>query len=152
MTAACNSEYFRSTFSCRLQVPSDCDWVPVLLEQPLSARDLHRSAVAPTKEWHSKQHGNLAGRAQLLARYRFLQGIGSSIYFLSCFCGSRGTEGPFFTAQTSLLVQFFQVSHHRQYPPYTSTVFSYFESRGGKFPEVCFFGLQYILKVGTLSL
>ncbi|KAK6034066.1 nicotinate phosphoribosyltransferase, (NAPRTase) family [Cooperia oncophora] len=28
----------------------------------------------------------------------------------------------------------------------TTHVYSYFESRGGKFPEVCFFGLQYILK------
>ena len=28
----------------------------------------------------------------------------------------------------------------------TELVFSYFESRGGKFKEVLFFGLQYILK------
>ena len=40
----------------------------------------------------------------------------------------------------------FQVSHHYQYPPGTTTVYSYFESRGGKFPATCFFGLQYILK------
>ena len=33
-----------------------------------------------------------------------------------------------------------------QYPPNTTTVYSYFESRGGKFPETVFFGLQYILK------
>ncbi len=25
-------------------------------------------------------------------------------------------------------------------------MYSYFESRGGKFPKVCFFGLQYIMK------
>ena len=39
-----------------------------------------------------------------------------------------------------------QTSHWRQYPPGTTTVYSYFESRGGKFAEVTFFGLQYILK------
>jgi len=33
-----------------------------------------------------------------------------------------------------------------QYPPNTSVVYSYFESRGGKFDKVLFFGLQYILK------
>ena len=33
-----------------------------------------------------------------------------------------------------------------QYPPNTTHVYSYFESRGGKFPSTCFFGLQYILK------
>jgi hypothetical protein len=40
----------------------------------------------------------------------------------------------------------FQVSHHLQYPPGTTNVYSYFESRGGLFQETCFFGLQYILK------
>lgn len=38
------------------------------------------------------------------------------------------------------------MTHHYQYPPNTSTVCSYFESRGGKFPTTVFFGLQYILK------
>eukprot|EP00731_Ephydatia_muelleri_P024093 Em0016g364a len=38
------------------------------------------------------------------------------------------------------------LTQHRQYPPGTETVYSYFESRGGKFPEVVFFGLQYIIK------
>jgi len=33
-----------------------------------------------------------------------------------------------------------------QYPPKTSVVYSYFESRGGKFEKILFFGLQYILK------
>ena len=40
----------------------------------------------------------------------------------------------------------FQVSHHRQYPENTTHVYSYFESRGGKFANVTFFGLQYIIK------
>ena len=44
-----------------------------------------------------------------------------------------------------------QVSHHFQYPPRTEVVYSYFESRGGKFPSVCFFGLQYILKVRVFA-
>lgn len=39
-----------------------------------------------------------------------------------------------------------QVTHHYQYPNTTTVVCSYFESRGGKFPETVFFGLQYILK------
>ncbi|RCN48735.1 nicotinate phosphoribosyltransferase, (NAPRTase) family [Ancylostoma caninum] len=42
--------------------------------------------------------------------------------------------------------QVFKITHHNQYPEGTTNVYSYFESRGGKFPEVCFFGLQYILK------
>jgi len=45
-----------------------------------------------------------------------------------------------------LLSDSYKASHHRQYPPNTSLVFSYFESRGGKFESVLFFGLQYILK------
>ncbi|XP_076332741.1 nicotinamide phosphoribosyltransferase-like isoform X1 [Tachypleus tridentatus] len=40
----------------------------------------------------------------------------------------------------------YKVTHHLQYPPGTTTVYSYFESRGGKFPYTVFFGLQYILK------
>ena len=38
------------------------------------------------------------------------------------------------------------MSHYRQYPPGTEYVYSYFESRGGKWDEVCFFGLQYFIK------
>jgi nicotinamide phosphoribosyltransferase len=44
------------------------------------------------------------------------------------------------------LADSYKVSHHLQYPPGTETVFSYFESRGGKWDETLFFGLQYILK------
>lgn len=40
----------------------------------------------------------------------------------------------------------YKVSHWKQYPPGTSGVFSFFESRGGEFPETVFFGLQYYLK------
>ncbi|KAK6029091.1 nicotinate phosphoribosyltransferase, (NAPRTase) family, partial [Ostertagia ostertagi] len=44
------------------------------------------------------------------------------------------------------LADSYKLTHHNQYPEGTTHVYSYFESRGGKFPEVCFFGLQYILK------
>lgn len=39
----------------------------------------------------------------------------------------------------------YKVTHHRQYPPETEVVYSFFESRGGVFPAVTFFGLQYQL-------
>ena len=44
-----------------------------------------------------------------------------------------------------LLTDSYKVSHHKQYPPGTSVVYSYFESRGGRFDAVVFFGLQYYL-------
>jgi nicotinamide phosphoribosyltransferase len=40
----------------------------------------------------------------------------------------------------------YKVTHFRQYPPQTQRVYSFYESRGGEFPEVVFFGLQYIAK------
>lgn len=40
----------------------------------------------------------------------------------------------------------YKVTHHLQYPPGIETVYSYFESRGGKFSETVFFGLQYVIK------
>jgi len=40
----------------------------------------------------------------------------------------------------------YKVTHWRQYPPKTEYVYSYFESRGGKFEEIVFFGLQYYLQ------
>jgi nicotinamide phosphoribosyltransferase len=45
-----------------------------------------------------------------------------------------------------LLTDSYKVSHYKQYPPNTKTVYSYFESRGGMFSETVFFGLQYFLK------
>ena len=39
-----------------------------------------------------------------------------------------------------------KLSQHKMYPEGTEVVYSYLESQGGKFPEVCFFGLQYYLK------
>lgn len=40
----------------------------------------------------------------------------------------------------------YKASHFLQYPPGVQGQFNYLESRGGKFPETVFFGLQYILK------
>ena len=40
----------------------------------------------------------------------------------------------------------FQIGHYLQYPESTAHVYSYFESRGGKFKDTVFFGLQYLIK------
>lgn len=40
----------------------------------------------------------------------------------------------------------YKFSHWLQYPKNTSYMFSYLESRGGKYPSTVFFGLQYLLK------
>ena len=40
----------------------------------------------------------------------------------------------------------YKSSHFLQYPPSTSSLFAYFENRGGPYGQVMFFGLQYILK------
>lgn len=50
--------------------------------------------------------------------------------------------------QTNILQQTdsYKVTHFKQYPPGTETVYSYFESRGGaKFDTTVFFGLQYLI-------
>merc|ERR1719277_2115912 len=45
-----------------------------------------------------------------------------------------------------MLTDSYKVTHHLQYPPNTTKIYSYFECRGGEWEEVCFFGLQYFLK------
>jgi nicotinamide phosphoribosyltransferase len=40
----------------------------------------------------------------------------------------------------------YKASHWLQYPPATTAMYSYLESRGGRYPATVFFGLQYILK------
>lgn len=40
----------------------------------------------------------------------------------------------------------YKASHYLQYPPGTEGMFSYIESRGGRYDRTLFFGLQYILK------
>ena len=46
----------------------------------------------------------------------------------------------------AILTDSYKSSHWRQYPVGTSSIFSYFESRGGAYEDVVFFGLQYYLK------
>jgi nicotinamide phosphoribosyltransferase len=43
-------------------------------------------------------------------------------------------------------VDSYKISHWKQYPPGTTHMFSYIESRGGKFDNTVMFGLQYMLK------
>ncbi|MGB8701730.1 MAG: nicotinate phosphoribosyltransferase [Thermosynechococcaceae cyanobacterium] len=43
-------------------------------------------------------------------------------------------------------VDSYKASHWLQYPPQTTAMYSYVESRGGRYPATVFFGLQYILK------
>ncbi|XP_054163221.1 nicotinamide phosphoribosyltransferase-like [Oppia nitens] len=45
-----------------------------------------------------------------------------------------------------LITDSYKITHWKQYPPKTTKLYSYFESRGGKFDNTVFFGLQYILK------
>ncbi len=45
-----------------------------------------------------------------------------------------------------LLTDGYKLSHYKQYPPGTTNVYSYLESRGGEFRHSLFFGLQYFLK------
>jgi nicotinamide phosphoribosyltransferase len=40
----------------------------------------------------------------------------------------------------------YKASHYLQYPPGTTSMFSYIESRGGEYQNTVFFGLQYYLK------
>merc|ERR1719409_902863 len=72
-----------------------------------------------------------------------------------CACERTSTPAPNQQHQTASMSVFdniilatdsYKVSHYKQYPPGTEYVYSYFESRGGKFDEICFFGLQYFIK------
>ena len=45
-----------------------------------------------------------------------------------------------------LLADAYKYSHHKLYAPGTTKIYSYLESRGGKFSSTMFFGLQYYLK------
>lgn len=45
-----------------------------------------------------------------------------------------------------LLTDSYKQSHYKQYPKGTERVYSYFESRGGQFNDVMFFGLRYFIK------
>lgn len=45
-----------------------------------------------------------------------------------------------------LFTDSYKASHFEQYPPGTTSMFSYAESRGGRYDKTLFFGLQYFLK------
>ena len=45
-----------------------------------------------------------------------------------------------------LMTDSYKVGHWPQYPPETENVYSYFESRGGMYPQTVFFGLQYLIE------
>lgn len=45
-----------------------------------------------------------------------------------------------------LLADAYKYSHHKLYLPGTTKVYSYMESRGGKFDNTVFYGLQYFIK------
>jgi len=45
-----------------------------------------------------------------------------------------------------LLADAYKYSHHKLYLPGTQYIYAYLESRGGKFEETVFYGLQYFLK------
>lgn len=45
-----------------------------------------------------------------------------------------------------LLADAYKYSHHKLYYPGTTNIYSYLESRGGKFDNTVFFGLQYFMK------
>lgn len=45
-----------------------------------------------------------------------------------------------------LMTDSYKASHFQQYPPGTQAMFSYLESRGGKYDKTLFFGLRYLLR------
>ena len=53
---------------------------------------------------------------------------------------------PTMTYNLILDVDSYKASHWRQYPSKTTGMYSYIESRGGRYDQTVFFGLQYILK------
>ena len=61
--------------------------------------------------------------------------------------GFLNDHGGYLTDNMILTTDSYKLSHYRQYPPRTEYVYSYFESRGGAWNEVVFFGLQYALKI-----
>ena len=59
---------------------------------------------------------------------------------------TRSTAPSSLGSNLLLRTDSYKVSHWRQYPPGTQTVFSYIESRGGAFSHALFFGLQAYLR------
>ncbi len=55
-------------------------------------------------------------------------------------------DTPLSSENIILMTDSYKCSHFIQYPSGTTKIYSYFESRGGKYAEVCFFGLQYFIE------
>jgi nicotinamide phosphoribosyltransferase len=55
-------------------------------------------------------------------------------------------KGPAVQRNLILDTDSYKASHFLQYPPETTAMYSYFESRGGRYGTTLFFGLQYLLK------
>ena len=55
-------------------------------------------------------------------------------------------ENLLITDNIILMSDSYKFSHHLQLQPKTTNTYSYFESRGGRFPATTFFGLQYYIK------
>ena len=62
-----------------------------------------------------------------------------------------GTGDKIMQYNLLLDVDSYKMSHWLQFPPKTTNMFYYLESRGGKYRETLFFGLQYILKEYQVS-
>jgi len=66
--------------------------------------------------------------------------------------GPALTASPPFPSMSAILhnpilnTDSYKASHYLQYPPHTSAMFSYIESRGGRYDYTLFFGLQMLLK------
>ena len=54
-------------------------------------------------------------------------------------CNSIGMNNIILTTDS------YKLCHYKQYPPGTTNIYSYYESRGGEFDETIFFGLNMIL-------
>ena len=59
---------------------------------------------------------------------------------------TKSKWAPWHDDNVILLTDSYKLTHYKQYPPGATHVYSYFESRGGEWDEVCFFGLQYFIK------
>ena len=64
---------------------------------------------------------------------------------------AKSKWAPWHDDNIILLTDSYKLTHYKQYPPGTETVYSYFESRGSgedlkNIKDMCFFGLQYFLK------
>ena len=64
---------------------------------------------------------------------------------------AKSKWAPWHDDNIILLTDSYKLTHYKQYPPGTETVYSYFESRGSSedlknIKDMCFFGLQYFIK------